>query len=193
MFAVDVGQSSDFEAFGDFQQRPDLLLADVDLPFVHELHDSLQFGPFDVLQNDNRVLAGVVEEQTLEIWTARRQNHFVGFDAVSVAGQRDVDEALALQKLIENVSQIALVIIPSEAKLLRRGGRPASGARVHFEHTRIFPKKKILFLAKKHAKKYRIKLKKYDKTKNNREFYELFKLIFLAAKKTLFPVDRIRA
>lgn len=39
---------------------------------------------------------------------------------MSVTCQSDIDERFALKKLIEDVGQIRLIIIPSQAKLLRR-------------------------------------------------------------------------
>lgn len=123
-----VGQAPDLQALGDLEQRAYLLLGDVYLPLVHELDGCLELGPLDVLHYDYWVLARVVEEQGLEVGTAGRQDHLVGLDRVSVAGEGHVDEALALEQLIEHVGQVGLVVVPAQAELLGRAG-PALLAR----------------------------------------------------------------
>lgn len=66
------------------------------------------------------MLARVLKEQRLEVGAARGQDHLVGLHRVSVTGQGHVHEGLALQQLIEDVGQIGLVVVPSQAELLRR-------------------------------------------------------------------------
>lgn len=44
----------------------------------------------------------------------------------SIAGQSHIDKRFALQKLIEDARQVALVIVPTQTKLLRHSGRRAS-------------------------------------------------------------------
>lgn len=131
VFAVDVGQSSYLEGFRHFQQRTDLLLRNVDLPFVHELDDGFHLRPLDVLQYDYRMLARIVEEERLEVRTASREHHLVRFDGVTVARQCDVDERFTLQELIEDVGQIGLVVVPSETELLRRAGTSPGSVVMH--------------------------------------------------------------
>jgi len=96
MLAVNVRETANLETFRDLEQRPDLLLGDVDFALVHELDRGLELRPFDVLHDDYRMLAGVIEEERLKIRAAGRQDHLVGLDAMSVAGQSHVHKALAL-------------------------------------------------------------------------------------------------
>jgi len=64
------------------------------------------------------VLAGIVEEQRLEVRAASRQDHLVRLDAVPVAGQSHVHEALTLQELVEDIGQISLIVVPTQTELL---------------------------------------------------------------------------
>ena len=47
-------------------------LSDADLAAVHVLDDGLEFGPTSVLQNDDGMLARIVEEEGLEVGRAGR-------------------------------------------------------------------------------------------------------------------------
>lgn len=66
------------------------------------------------------MLTGILEEQGLEVRTARGQHHLVRLDRVSITGECHVHERFALEELIEHVGQIALVVVPAQAELLRR-------------------------------------------------------------------------
>lgn len=68
------------------------------------------------------MLAGILEEQGLEIGTAGGQDHFVRLDAVAIARQCHVHKRFTLQQLIEHICQIGLIVVPSQAELLRRAG-----------------------------------------------------------------------
>lgn len=115
---IDVSQPSDLEGLRHFEQGAYLLLGHVYLPFVHEFDDGLQFRPFDVFEDDDRVLARIVEKQRLEVRAAGRKHHLVGLDRVAVAGQGDIHEGLALEKLVEDIGEVALVIVPAQTELL---------------------------------------------------------------------------
>lgn len=120
LLAVYIGQSSDFEGLRNPEQRSDLFLRNVDLALVHKLDGRLELGPLDIPHNHDRMLAGILEKQRLEVRATSGQDHLVAFHRVSIASQGDIDERLTLQKLIEHVRQIRLVIVPSQAELLRR-------------------------------------------------------------------------
>lgn len=47
----------------------------------------------------------------------------MGLDGVAIAGEGDVHEGLTLKELIEDVGEIRLVVVPTEAELLRRSRR----------------------------------------------------------------------
>lgn len=66
------------------------------------------------------MLAGILEEEGLEVRAAGGQHHLVRFDTVSITRQCHIDERFTLEELIEDVGQIALVIVPAQAELLRR-------------------------------------------------------------------------
>ena len=48
-----------------------------DSPMVHVGHQSLQHLQLNVIENKNRVAAGVVLQDLLKIWAAGGQDHFV--------------------------------------------------------------------------------------------------------------------
>lgn len=72
LFTVNIGQTPDFEGFRHSKQRPDLFLRNIYFAFVHELDSRFEFGKFDIPHNYNGVLAGILEEQGLEIGAAGR-------------------------------------------------------------------------------------------------------------------------
>lgn len=69
------------------------------------------------------MLTGVLEKKRLEIGATSGQDHLVGFNGMSIAGECHIHERFTLQQLIEDVRQVRLVVVPSEAELLRRSGR----------------------------------------------------------------------
>lgn len=124
MLVVHIGQTSDLQTLRHLQQRGDVLLAHVDLPLVHELHHCLQLEPPDILQDDDRVLAGVLGEHILEVRAAGGQHHLMSFQRVAVASQSHIHERLTLQELVKHVGEVALVVVPPETELL--GGAAAA-------------------------------------------------------------------
>ena len=117
--AVEFGKTADFQRLGDAQQRRQFLLGDGNLAAVHVLDDGLELRPARVLQNDDRMLARIVEKEMLEIGRTGRQDHTVGLDGVPVRGQSDVDERFVLQQLIKDARQVRLVVVPAEAQVRR--------------------------------------------------------------------------
>ena len=64
-------KSPDFEAFGGLDEVAELGFGDRGLALVHEVHDALDFPAADVLEHYDRVLAGIVDEDLLEVGAAR--------------------------------------------------------------------------------------------------------------------------
>lgn len=77
------------------------VLVDADLSPVHEVEEAAHVAVGDVLQDDDGVFVGVVDEQRLEVGAARGEYHFVGAEELSFHGQRDVDETLVVEELVE--------------------------------------------------------------------------------------------
>jgi len=121
LFVADVGQTADFQCLGDAQQRANLFLINVYLALVHEVDDCPKFGPLDVFQYDDRVLALILGQHALEVWAACGQHDLVRFECMTVTGDRHVHERAVLQQLVEHVGQVALVVVPTQAELLVAG------------------------------------------------------------------------
>ena len=69
------------------------------------------------------MLARVFHEKLLKIRTACRKHDFVTFQTLAfISGQSDINERFRLEKLVKNLCQIGLIIVPSEAKFLIRIG-----------------------------------------------------------------------
>lgn len=111
-------ESLDSQGFGHFEERRKLLLGDVDLTAVHVLEDGPDLGVLDVLEDDDGVRAGVLQEQRLEVGRASGQHHLVALDRSPADGQRHVRKGFRLQQLLENRQQIRAVIVPAQAILL---------------------------------------------------------------------------
>lgn len=77
------------------------------------------------------MLVGMVDKQRLEVRTAGRQYHLVGTEQLALDSERDVDEALVVQQLVEDGEQVGLVVVPAQAEALRGHGggrrRPHAG------------------------------------------------------------------
>ena len=109
----------DAESLCDFEERGQLFLGHVDLSAVHVLEDGPDLGVLDVLEDDDGVRAGVVQEQRLEVAGTGGQHHLVALDGRPVDGQRDVSEGFRLKQLLEHRQQVRAVVVPAQAVLLR--------------------------------------------------------------------------
>ena len=67
------GEAAHLEALGRLDETRELRLRHRRLALVHEVDDALHFPSANVLQNDDRVLARVVDEDLLEIGAERGQ------------------------------------------------------------------------------------------------------------------------
>ena len=92
-------------------------LSDADLAPIHVLDDGLEFGPARVFEDDDGMLAGIVEEEGLEVGRAGREDHAVGLDGVPVGRQRHVHKRLVLEQLVKHRRQIRLVIVPAQTQV----------------------------------------------------------------------------
>ena len=73
MFLISEPHPPHLEALGGLYEAGELRLGHRRLALVHEVHDALHFPSANVLQNDDRVLARVVDEDLLEIGARRRR------------------------------------------------------------------------------------------------------------------------
>jgi hypothetical protein len=65
-------QTSNFEALGGLYERGQLGLRHRGLTLVHEVDDALDLPAADVLQHNDWVLAWIVCEDLLEVWTGKK-------------------------------------------------------------------------------------------------------------------------
>ena len=67
------GQTSDLETLGSLDQAGQLGLGNRGLPFVHKVHDALDLPPSDVLEDNDRMFARVVDKYFLKIGAVMEQ------------------------------------------------------------------------------------------------------------------------
>ena len=84
------------QQLGDAEQRRELLLGDAHLPPVHVVQDGLHLGHQHILEEDDGVLAVVVNEQLLEVVGGGGKDNLVALQAASVARQGYVAERLKM-------------------------------------------------------------------------------------------------
>ena len=113
-----IRQAFDLQALGNLQERGEILLVNGDFAPVHELQESLHLVVSDIFEKDNWVLVRSVVEHGLKVRGAGRQDHLVGLQVQSVAGDRDIHESFMIEKILEDGKEIVLVVIPAETVLL---------------------------------------------------------------------------
>lgn len=93
----------------------------IDLALVHELDETLDLGEGDILHDDYRItFAGIVRQHRVEEGAARTEHHTMGPYQLALAGERHIAEASAVQQLREHRLQIAMMVLPAQAILLRQ-------------------------------------------------------------------------
>lgn len=89
------------------------MLADVHLALVHKVEQGAHFADLDVAQVDDRMRVLVLDEDLLEVRTARRQYRLMCFDHSIVAGERDITQFLIFQQGSEHGCQVGLMVVPA--------------------------------------------------------------------------------
>lgn len=109
-----VGEAAHLQALRGLDQALELFLYDADFALVHEIYDGLHFPPAEVLQDDDRVLAGVLREYPLEEGRAGAEHHLVGADRRLGAHQRHIYQSLGLEEGVERRQDVRLMVVPSQ-------------------------------------------------------------------------------
>ena len=86
---------------------------------VHEVEHRQQITVLDPLQIEERVAVWVFPEHSAEEGRAGGEDHLVRLQLLLVAGQRDIEEVLVLPQFTECTADVALKVVPTEAKLFR--------------------------------------------------------------------------
>ena len=129
---VHVGKTLDLQAFRHLEQGGKVLLVDGHFSSVHELQQGLHLVVPDVLEEDNWMLVRCVVEHALEVGGAGREDHLVGLQVEPIAGDGDIDEGLMVEEVFKDGEKVVLVVVPSQAVLLRlRGGHRHRGLAPH--------------------------------------------------------------
>jgi len=118
-----LSQALDFESFRYLQKGREALLIDGYLSSVHELQECLHLVVANISQEHDGMTIGRVVEHGLEVGRARREHHLVRLQLQSLARQGDVHEGLSVKQILEDGEKIVLMVIPSQAVLLRRQTR----------------------------------------------------------------------
>jgi len=97
------------------------LLRDADLSAVHKVHDGLHHPAPEILEDDDRMLAGRLREDALEEGRAGGEDHFVGPDRGLRADKSHVHQRFGLQQCVEGSQDVVLVIVPAQAVVILWG------------------------------------------------------------------------
>ena len=73
---------------------------------------------WNVLEDDDGVLGGVLLQQSLEIGRTSGENHLVSLAALAVAGDGHVAEGLLISEVLEGGHHVGLEVVPSQTELL---------------------------------------------------------------------------
>ena len=93
-------QSFYLKLIGRLQELDKVLVLDLHLPAVDEPHQGPQGADVHTLQNQERVLVGVEEEDVLEEGAAGAQNHLVTFNLATIrTRESDVGEVLVVVEI----------------------------------------------------------------------------------------------
>lgn len=82
-------------------------------PFVHKIDNSLDFPAAEVLENNNRMLAGILREYPLEERRAGAEDDFVGTHGRFGAYKSNIYEGFGLEESIESRQDVCLMVVPS--------------------------------------------------------------------------------
>ena len=91
-------QAAHLQRLGRLDQAGQLGLGHRRFALVHEVEDALHLPAEHVFQHDDRVFAGVLDEDRLEVGAAGGEEHLVGAHAAVLAHDRAVDQRLILIK-----------------------------------------------------------------------------------------------
>ena len=112
-------QSFYLKLIGRLQELDKVLVLDLHLPAVDELHQRPQGADVNTLQHQERVLVGVEEQDVLEEGAARAQNHLVTFHLAAIrTRERDVGEVFVVVEISERFHARALKVVPSQVHQL---------------------------------------------------------------------------
>ena len=108
-------QSFYLKLIGRRQKLDKVLILDLDLPAVDELHQGPQGADVDTLQHQERVLVGVEQEEVLEEGAARAQDHLVTLNLATIGTrERDVGEVFVVVEISKRFHARALKVVPSQ-------------------------------------------------------------------------------
>jgi hypothetical protein len=91
---LQLDKSPNLKTSGGPQESVEVFLRAGHLPSVHVHEQELHVLEVDILEDHDRVFAGVAKEQVSEVGAADGQDEFVGGKVVFPAGQGHVDEKL---------------------------------------------------------------------------------------------------
>ena len=106
------------QLFSHCKERVELLLSNINLSVIHEVEDRLQVTELHPLEVEERVLVRVLLQDRPEESRAGRQDQLVCLDLPGATTQGDIKEVFPLPDLPEGCTDVALKIIPTQAKLL---------------------------------------------------------------------------
>ena len=91
-------QAAHLQRLGRLDEAGEAWLRDAGFALVHKVEDALHLPAEDVLEHDDRVFAGVVDENFLEVGGAGGEDDLVGSHAAVLAHDGAVNQPLILNK-----------------------------------------------------------------------------------------------
>lgn len=120
VFGGDISKSSNLQHLRSFEEVRQLLLANMHFTVVHKAQEWFHVLFFDITQNHNGMLARICLEKSSEVWTAGRENHFVGSEGTTITCQCDIHKVLLITQMTEGWQDAGMEVIPAQTILLLR-------------------------------------------------------------------------
>lgn len=111
-------QSGYSQHLGRLQEGAERSLVHIHFAMVDELDQCVEICERYILEYDDWMFAGCALKQFSEVGTARGQDDAVGLETSPVAGKRHVDKVLVVAQVFESRGDTALIVVPSQAKVL---------------------------------------------------------------------------
>ena len=90
-----------------------------DLPAIHEDQEQLHVLEVDILEHHDGVLAGVAQEEVLEVGAAHAEDELVGGEVVIPTRDCHIDELLLVAKVLCKLKETLVVVLPAQHQVLK--------------------------------------------------------------------------
>ena len=112
-------QATYLEAPGNLQQAAQVLLGHGNLATVHEDKQQLHVLEVDILEDHNRVFAGIPEKEILEVRAAHREDEFMGGEVVVATRDRHIDKLFLMAQVFGKLEKTLMMVLPPQHEIVR--------------------------------------------------------------------------